>query len=372
MFFFGLNGSGKTSLLKILHSAMSLDASLVENVYFKNAKVTIYTLNHKREFTLVLDKGADQQKEQPELPFDPARLSDWTRLRLTAERSRQPQWQYIDPIPEVKDAKRWRHTYLPTTRLYLVPFGRMPGREPEADYGDYFGRTAMYTEDSLERLFAASMRYLWQSEASAIYSGVRDAQAKGLANILRDVLAPTQRSSESATPADLQTARRRVESFLRRQSHDDLRSVMSHFDEQFASDPRIQRVVSDINTVETKIEETMTPLRNFSSLLSQLYSGGKSVVVSERGISVFLPDREELALDNLSAGEKHVLRLFVDALFAEENSLMIDEPELSLHVDWQKALIGYMRTLNQHMQLIIATHSPEVMADVPDANIRRL
>jgi len=147
---------------------------------------------------------------------------------------------------------------------------------------------------------------------------------------------------------------------------------MSQFDAQFAGDPRVRRVVNDINLVESRIEDAMSPLLRMSSLLSSLYSQGKTVRVNERGINVLLADNTELNLDLLSSGEKHVLRVLVDALFAQENSLIIDEPELSLHVDWQRSLISHIRTINPNAQLIVATHSPEIMADVPDENVFRL
>jgi len=51
---------------------------------------------------------------------------------------------------------------------------------------------------------------------------------------------------------------------------------------------------------------------------------------------------------------------------------MIDEPELSLHVDWQRRLVENMTLLNPSAQYIFATHSPEIMADVDDSKIFRL
>jgi ABC-type uncharacterized transport system ATPase subunit len=42
--FFGLNGSGKTSLLKILHSALSTNAALLANVPFTKAQVVVESL----------------------------------------------------------------------------------------------------------------------------------------------------------------------------------------------------------------------------------------------------------------------------------------------------------------------------------------
>jgi energy-coupling factor transporter ATP-binding protein EcfA2 len=49
--FFGSNGSGKTSLFKILHSAMSGDSAILNNVPFKKAKVTLFSLDYKKNFS---------------------------------------------------------------------------------------------------------------------------------------------------------------------------------------------------------------------------------------------------------------------------------------------------------------------------------
>ena len=52
--------------------------------------------------------------------------------------------------------------------------------------------------------------------------------------------------------------------------------------------------------------------------------------------------------------------------------MLVDEPELSMHVDWQRRLISTMRILNRMSQMIFATHSPEIMAELPDSDIFRI
>jgi len=41
----------------------------------------------------------------------------------------------------------------------------------------------------------------------------------------------------------------------------------------------------------------------------------------------------------------------------------MDEPEISLHFDWQKKLIGFINALNPNIQIILATHSPAVIME---------
>jgi predicted ATP-binding protein involved in virulence len=57
---------------------------------------------------------------------------------------------------------------------------------------------------------------------------------------------------------------------------------------------------------------------------------------------------------------------------AQANTILIDEPEISMHIDWQRSLVQSMTRLNPQAQIILATHSPEVMADVKEEHIFRL
>ena len=41
----------------------------------------------------------------------------------------------------------------------------------------------------------------------------------------------------------------------------------------------------------------------------------------------------------------------------------MDEPEISLNIEWQKKIIQYIRELNPNVQVIIATHSPAIIMD---------
>lgn len=65
----------------------------------------------------------------------------------------------------------------------------------------------------------------------------------------------------------------------------------------------------------------------------------------------------------LSSGEKQILIILTSVLIqAGRDFIMImDEPEISLHFDWQRRLIEDVQSLNPNLQLILATHSPAVV-----------
>ncbi|MCF7955604.1 MAG: AAA family ATPase [Phycisphaerae bacterium] len=73
---------------------------------------------------------------------------------------------------------------------------------------------------------------------------------------------------------------------------------------------------------------------------------------------------EKISLYDLSSGEKQLLIQLLEALLQEGKSsiFIADEPELSLHLEWQQKLIDAVLALNSNSQIIVATHSPEIVS----------
>lgn len=72
-----------------------------------------------------------------------------------------------------------------------------------------------------------------------------------------------------------------------------------------------------------------------------------------------------IELPQLSSGEKQLL-IILFTVFLMENEpflLLMDEPEISLHIEWQQQLIDVIYGINPNSQLIIATHSPSIFGD---------
>lgn len=105
----------------------------------------------------------------------------------------------------------------------------------------------------------------------------------------------------------------------------------------------------------------------FVSLLNEKMLAFKSVKIShDRGFYFISDGGEEIELENLSSGEQNQIVLFYDLIFnTKENSIvLIDEPEISLHVAWQKEFLdslGKILKVNHIDKVIIATHSPQVI-----------
>jgi len=106
--------------------------------------------------------------------------------------------------------------------------------------------------------------------------------------------------------------------------------------------------------------------------MQNLLSGNKEVQFNEQTIEVKTHEGIHIGLHSLSSGEKQLILILLETFLTGENSILIDEPEISMHIDWQQQLINIMMQLNSSAQIILATHSPEIMADVDDDRIFRL
>ena len=110
-------------------------------------------------------------------------------------------------------------------------------------------------------------------------------------------------------------------------------------------------------------DETYEKIRLFKQLLEDRFSFKKIEIDPKHGIrAIDVGNEQPIPLSALSSGEQHELVLIYELLFSvEEGSIiLIDEPELSLHVSWQITFIEDLERILKlrRLKVIIATHSP--------------
>jgi len=367
--FFGMNGSGKTSLLKILHAAMSNETKILRGVPFTAAKVRIYSVNWDKIFTRSIKK--------PELSYTKSsavkrvvhrevKIRNEITLFDEIPDNEVLVWSCTPQKPKEASTTRWMHEYLPTTRLHISDELKIPW--------EYMHSGSQWlTEEQLDSVFARTVEYFWSRYSTQMLSEVRTAQEQGLANILRVVLStPSAKRKQRKSKLTADTAYTRVQNFLKRQGSPSIFGTQAAFEKRYIADPILQDVVQDIDFVEDKIEAAMKSRNTLKELITRMFTGNKKIRFTDESIEVHTLSGWEIGLASLSSGEKHLLRILVQTLLVGESSMIIDEPELSMHVDWQKDLIHSQRALNREAQLIFATHSPEIMTNVDDDKIFRI
>jgi predicted ATP-binding protein involved in virulence len=99
----------------------------------------------------------------------------------------------------------------------------------------------------------------------------------------------------------------------------------------------------------------------------------KQLSIGKEGFTFVTPEGQRLDPINLSSGEQHEVVLLYQLLFqATENSLiLLDEPEISLHVAWQEQFLPGLQAITaiSGFDALIATHSPQVIGDRWDLTV---
>lgn len=365
--FFGENGCGKTTLLKVLDAALSRDGTAMERLPVTRATIDIFSIDENKVFR----HSWERRDPEPLNQLSSRRLELLEREyletvdgRFLVRHSRQESDWKLSPTRRQKTPmSRWAHTFLPTTRLY---FG-------ETTVGRVQAARSQLSEKELDQAFSDSVNRAWLQFYSRTLNEVRSIQESGLRAVLRHVLNPAQ--DELNLPShDAAAVYSRVANFLARQPQSEQITLgsQSTFRRRYESDSNLRKIVDNLDEVERSIEQAMVPVNRFLETITRLFSRGKKLGLTDNELQVLLADGRALPIAQLSSGEKHLIKILLSSMTAGSNAVLIDEPELSLHIDWQRVFVQTMMSLNPPCQLILASHSPEVMADVPDHCIFKL
>lgn len=101
----------------------------------------------------------------------------------------------------------------------------------------------------------------------------------------------------------------------------------------------------------------------FCDIVDELFAATEKTI-DRTADKVELQQYDELLdLKLLSSGEKQMLTILMTVLLEDGDYtvLLMDEPEVSLHLEWQQVLISTIQQLNPNAQIILSTHSPAII-----------
>ena len=135
---------------------------------------------------------------------------------------------------------------------------------------------------------------------------------------------------------------------------------------------RAELIIQMIEDYEGEVLKVTRRTREFlASVNAFLADNGKRLFFSqEHTLDAILPNGQTIRASNLSSGETQLLILFTFLYFLFDSELqfpiLVDEPELSLHVVWQNRYLKSITEANPNAQFIVATHSPEIAGEFKD------
>ena len=391
----GPNGSGKTTILNLLHAILSGDLRSVLNVNFEQAKIglrgfkgsSVRTINVDiTDESLILKVG---QREYS-APID----------IFSRRRSIRPPRSYFYEKENVisqmlSDEIDGEST--PLVPLVWLPVSRrLPVREDEEER--YTKKEPLESIDlRLENLLEDLSRYhaILNAQLSARY---REFEHQVLSMILyskeHDQLKSIRNSVFHSLPTEVEK-NQLLDAFEDAGFLDEV--MQSRIDDHFAALAvaeqvfvrihegkdipaefedifvipligRTKAMVKYAKELEKDKEDIFASLHHYKEIVNSFLSN-KSIKFDERGhLKIETSSPTDINPRLLSSGEKQILILLTEALLRIEKPAVYvaDEPELSLHVTWQEKLLKSLVTLGGQMQVIVATHSPDIVGTFQD------
>jgi energy-coupling factor transporter ATP-binding protein EcfA2 len=150
------------------------------------------------------------------------------------------------------------------------------------------------------------------------------------------------------------------------------------FGQWLSVQPQLQQISEIIQILEkynTDLSDAKRPIDRFLMSINSFFSdSGKRLEFQRNGrILVYAGQHRLGGLVGLSSGEKQLLVILTHLAFSQQaemaNVLIIDEPELSLHIRWQERFVAALQSAGRDVQLVLATHSPSIILDRTDACI---
>jgi energy-coupling factor transporter ATP-binding protein EcfA2 len=138
---------------------------------------------------------------------------------------------------------------------------------------------------------------------------------------------------------------------------------------------RVSDLIQVIDVHRSEVDKLFAPISKFLESINSFYMDtGKSLSIDTVGqLKIQRPDKTYAPVEALSSGERQLLIMFAHLIFNEfenrSNVFIIDEPELSLHLKWQERFVTKAIEVSPKTQLILATHSPEIIAGYEQRSI---
>jgi len=129
---------------------------------------------------------------------------------------------------------------------------------------------------------------------------------------------------------------------------------------------KIRKITELAKKNEERKEKIRQPKKIFEELINDFFQSNgsnKEIEVTNKGKVEIKTPEDKLTLIDLSSGEKQIIITFASLIFGFKSKgiFIVDEPEASLHLEWQNKFVPAILKAKEDIQLIFATHSPELI-----------
>ncbi len=384
----GRNGTGKTTFMNILHSVLAVDLDGISSNDFDSVAITLIKGNKK--------KTVKVEKIETDSPFLNVvyRISNKKYfVRVLSSEDHRMVSHYrrraIEESDEVRVALA-NLVSLSSLSVYRLRSGQ------DYEVRDKHGRRAVSPVDyRLLELLQSLTHY--QLELSQQANSIATELQR---DVLTSILYTEEKSSQQRIPMEFDkrvekqnlisayTQLNVIDAGVRKKINihaDAIDNTVRKF-KAYTQNPKNDTAVEiDFQSIEALVQTrkiikmSLDAEKRTSVIFSQitLFTETLSEFITDKKFSFHRGDLlieahdDVMSYDALSSGEKQLLIIFIETLLQKKERFIFltDEPELSLHIAWQRKIIPAVKKLNPNAQIIAATHSPEVASNYKDSII---
>jgi predicted ATPase len=386
--FIGRNGTGKTTFINLLQSVITVDLEMLYNLQFETIELIL--INGKKTKKILVSKLSKDfeyraleykiSTSKYELPI----LSE-RDLHYSRQRTGRLHPKFYRAIEEIKEklANLINLSYLSVHRENALKVDSYRERDSTANSIDLKLQELMSeltsyqlqleTElGSLSKLFQVNVLKSLLFNKEFDYVDINEPiKLKDLD--LKKIRVGLKQAYKGLGILDEETTKIIEEHTLAISSA--VESINKH-----AADPKLPLYPNDVTPLtllrrtrkiidlSIKLEKNktdlFTPINKYLNLLNEYNFEKDFKLNSSKNLGLQISkDGQVIPTIQLSSGEKQLIILLTESLLQKNKQTIFiaDEPELSLHIEWQRRVIPSIKELNPNAQVIIATHSPEIV-----------
>lgn len=377
----GRNGTGKTTLMNILHSVLTCDLNGLAESGFESVEVFLKSSENEKTVSVYrLDGGEDRERGIEEVLYT-IDEHEYRVPLLAALAHRQSPMLRRRVEADVLEVRNALSSLLRISSISVYRLRHDEDLEVRDRYGTRITAPVDYRLDGVLNDLAQYCAELGMKEQDVS----RQLQKDVLISILYN-------ASEQHTQLSISDYDRENEETELKKAYAQLKVIDKDVAHKIKLHTKaIEQVIEDIRSKKDKID--IKPLEAYGKTKKvielSLEANKKTKLINSQlelfleKLKSFMPEKDfviesgrlvvkntfgDIKISRLSSGEKQLIILLIEALLQREQDylLLADEPEISLHIEWQGKIIPAVRELNPQAQVIVATHSPEVAAPYRD------
>jgi len=335
----GRNGSGKTTVLKLMWYAISGNLGLaLQEVEFEWLALTT------DKYEMKIWGGTTPRGELKE--------GDRVNAYTYNEEPSFDENGEISFTSDLDDMGRELASY--GCSIFFPTFRRIEGGFSIAAARSHMGR--LRAKNELEDALTALSQKLSNGDHQFVAS-------LSTADIVRLLMRQYTNLTDSYSQVQAKTTQQVIEDIKQYQRKDDNIHGPSSL---YEPNDLLEKIKNKIEWMEGERDVFLRPINAVQKLASRLFAHSG---IKIDGRLNFGDAATAVSSDKLSAGEKQLLSFICYNAFAKDAIVIIDEPELSLHVDWQRQLFPILQSQGTSNQFIVATHSPFIYSKYPEKEL---